>query len=454
MSTPALGKTWEGRVVDGKFPLQQWLGGSDHGVVFLTEWGTAKAAIKLVPAENPGNAGTDAESKLAGWTAAAKLSHPHLIKIHEFGRCQLDDQRLLYVVMEFAEENLGEILPVRPLAADEAEQMLQPLSQALAYLHQSGFVHGSVKPSNIMAAGEQLKISSDTLCKPGESARGVNPYEAPEVASTGVSAEADSWALGATLVAVMTQIEPNAQSEKAAAFDAETIPQPIREIARQCLQGDPQRRVTAAEILRRLQNPGAEGPVVVTPASNGAVENKTQPKRWMVGLAVVAVVLVVGLVLAAKFNGHSGTAPTSENRVLTPTQSTTTAVPAMSAPVTSAPSSPAPSLDATKSTLLSMVRGSVLHQELPQVSRGAQNSIHGRVKVSVLVDVDQSGKVKQARLESAGPSQYFARKTLEAARGWTFNPPQANGQPSASRWVMRFEFGRGSMQVFPSEIKP
>jgi TonB family protein len=101
-----------------------------------------------------------------------------------------------------------------------------------------------------------------------------------------------------------------------------------------------------------------------------------------------------------------------------------------------------------------MVRGSVLHQELPQVSRGAQNSIHGRVKVSVQVDVDQSGKVKQARLESAGPSQYFARKTLEAARGWTFNPPQANGQPSASRWVMRFEFGRGSMQVFPSEIKP
>jgi TonB family protein len=96
----------------------------------------------------------------------------------------------------------------------------------------------------------------------------------------------------------------------------------------------------------------------------------------------------------------------------------------------------------------------VLHQVLPEVSRGAQNTIHGRVKVSVQVAVDQTGKVAQARFESAGPSKYFAKQALEAARGWTFNPPQVNGQASTSEWVLRFQFGRGETQAFPSEIKP
>ncbi len=110
MSTPIeLWKNWEGRVVDGKFTLRRWLGGSDHSAVFLTERGgrqAQKAAIKLISAGNP-----DADAQLSGWGDAAKLSHPHLIRLFESGRGQIDDTRLLYVVMEYAEENLAEILP-------------------------------------------------------------------------------------------------------------------------------------------------------------------------------------------------------------------------------------------------------------------------------------------------------------------------------------------------------
>ena len=84
------------------------------------------------------------------------------------GRCQIDDTRLLYVVMEFAEENLAEILPLRPLAADEASEMLQPAADALASLHRSGFAHSRIKPSNIMAVHDQLKISADAVRKAGE----------------------------------------------------------------------------------------------------------------------------------------------------------------------------------------------------------------------------------------------------------------------------------------------
>ena len=190
MSTPTeLWKKWEGRIVDGKFPLRQWLGGSDHSAVFLTERtgaGSQKAAIKLIPAENLNYEKLDQEKpdqeklgqenlkqdiQLFRWAAAAKLSHPHLIRLFDFGRCEIDATRLLYVVMEFADENLAEILPVRALSADEASEMLPPTAQALASLHQAGFVHGRIKPSNIMAANNQLKISADGLCKIGERSR-------------------------------------------------------------------------------------------------------------------------------------------------------------------------------------------------------------------------------------------------------------------------------------------
>ena len=52
MSKPETWKSWEGRVVEGKFPLRQWLGGSDHSAVFLTESAnlpSQKIAIKLIP---------------------------------------------------------------------------------------------------------------------------------------------------------------------------------------------------------------------------------------------------------------------------------------------------------------------------------------------------------------------------------------------------------------------
>jgi hypothetical protein len=106
MSTPnELGKNWAGRVVDKQFPLRQWLGGSEHSAVFLTErggGGSRKAAVKLIPAQN-----LDEDAQLSRWTSTAKLSHPHLIQLFECGRCQIDGARLLYVVMECAEENLG-----------------------------------------------------------------------------------------------------------------------------------------------------------------------------------------------------------------------------------------------------------------------------------------------------------------------------------------------------------
>src|SRR5579872_1914407 len=78
-------KKWEGRVVDGKFTLRQWLGGSDHSAVFLTERsGKEKAAIKLVAASDHSATNHGDENRLSRWAVTARISHPNLIRLFEF----------------------------------------------------------------------------------------------------------------------------------------------------------------------------------------------------------------------------------------------------------------------------------------------------------------------------------------------------------------------------------
>ena len=433
MSNPELWKNWEGRVVDGKFPLQRWLGGSNHSAVFLTEHSSGepqRAAIKLIPADLLND-----DAQLSRWSDAAKLSHPHLIQLFECGSCQLDDTRLLYVVMEYADEDLAQILPLRALAPGEISEMLEPTSQALAFVHRAGYIHGSIQPSNIMAAREQLKISSDGLRKAGERARESTAYQAPEVPAEGVSPASDAWSLAATLVAAFTQHEPEQNNNSDIAVPA-ALPEPFREIVSRCLRRDPRQRYTVADILSRLQGgKPTEARTTAPPTSNAG------RRPWIVvPLVVLALAL---LVFAGREFFHRPPTPAVE---IAPAQPQ----PTESNPPKAQPPAPSPQKQTeTRET----TRGAVLHQVLPEISRSAQNTIQGRVKVIVRVTVDTSGNVSQATLTSAGPSKYFANKAVAAARQWKFRAPQENGQPNASEWLLRFQIGRSSMQVFPTEAK-
>src|SRR5215831_9653823 len=144
MDAVAIRGEWVGQVIDGRFPLLEWLGGSNGNGVFLTEISgssSQKAAIKLVPAS------ARAEDRFAGWKSAASLSHPHLLRILHFGRAEIDGTRLVYIVTDFADELLSEIIPERPLSAEETREMLRPILDTLDYLHGKGFVHGHLKPA-------------------------------------------------------------------------------------------------------------------------------------------------------------------------------------------------------------------------------------------------------------------------------------------------------------------
>lgn len=98
-------KQWEGQVVDHKYQLQQWLASTDHSVVFLAEVRDPEprqVAVKFISADQ-----VDRKQQIAAWKSAAELSHPNLIQIYGGGFCKVEDIDLLYVAMEYAEENLA-----------------------------------------------------------------------------------------------------------------------------------------------------------------------------------------------------------------------------------------------------------------------------------------------------------------------------------------------------------
>jgi TonB family protein len=248
-------KECEGQVVDGEFPLLQHLGGSDHSVVFLTQRGKnrpEKAAIKFVQADP-----TNAELQLSRWKQASQISHPNLIKQFETGRCRLAGMDLLYVVMEYAQENLAQFLPQRALSPAETRDMLEPFIETLAHLHGRGFAHGRIKPGNILAIDDQLKLSSDSLSRIGEAHSAVekpDAYTAPESAGGAASPAGDVWSMGVTLVETLTQHVPE-QVEQQDPQVPDSVPQPFLDFARHSLRRDPQSRWTVAEISARLNPP-------------------------------------------------------------------------------------------------------------------------------------------------------------------------------------------------------
>ena len=428
--------------------------------MFLTEYGERdpqQAVIKLVLG-NPHST----ERELRRWQLASKLSHPHLLRIFRTGRCQMDDASLIYVVMEYAEENLAQVVPARPLSPMEAHEMLEPTLSALAYIHGQGFVHGHLKPSNILGVDGSLRISSDGLC-PIEEPDSVTPdaYSAPEIATEGVSPAADVWSLGATLVEALSQRMPawsGAQLQEL--ILPESIPAPFDEIARQALRRDPKNRATIgaiAKLLRQTPVVAAGQPVAAVPGAS---------RKWIYATTALLSLILAGLLILPRFRDSGSVAkeqtaaspikssPVDEKPAAVPTSVPTT----IPAPVVVTPAPPteekrvpvatppasAPPPEAKESDNRSVSEG-VVRQVMPKVPQSARNSIQGKVSVSVKAQVDPRGNVIDVELDSPGPSKYFADIALKAVRQWKFAPKK-------SEWIIRFQFRRAETSAVPERV--
>lgn len=504
-------KLWEGQVVNGKLPLLRYLGGSEHSAVFLTErherGHSEGAAIKLFPAS-----AEVADLQLARWKQASKLSHPNLIPLYEMGCCELRGVPLVYAVMESAEENLAQVLPSRALAPAEATEMLRSVLEALSYLHREGFVHGRIHPGNIMASGDQLKISCDSLRRAGDPLGGSgseSPYDPPEYARGSSPAQqtasraGDIWSLGMTLVETLTQKFPEGPAaERPAQVLLPPLPEPFLDIARHCLLRNPEARWNPSQIGVRLQGrmpmpvipeervevqpepPLPEPqPVVAQPRPSRPSPPAVKGRNYVLPLAAASAALLAIILLGARLLRHHAEAPPAA--AVAEEETATAPSPKPAAPKTKehsnkpAPSAkraekepgakspaPVPALlhpesapaGATNAVASfpagSPTHGEVLHQAPPQTLQSAVNSIHGTVRVTVKVNVDRSGNVEDAEIESRGPSKYFARVAVEAAQNWKFRPPMIGGKGVLSTWTLRYEFTRDGANVFPTQDLP
>ena len=456
MNAVSIRGDWVGRKIDGNLPLIAWLGGSGSTGVFLTEIhdesqtadgspSPQKAAIKLIAAS------ARAEDRLAIWTKAASLSHPHLVQIYNAGHAEIDDAQVIYVVSEVAEEVLAQILPERALTADETREMLGPILDALGYLHASGYVHGHLKPSNVLVVGNEVKLSCDSLLTVGKPAGEFSNdiHSAPEISSGRVTPAADVWSLGVTLVEALSQQQPIWDAATDAEAEVPTsLPAPFAKIVRECLHADPARRCSLDDVRAMLD--GKPHPVV-RPAAEAVSHAPDPPQRFAERTAppkIPLVPLIVGFVLLIAI--VIGFAMRSHKTVTAPVQTETTQQ--------ASPAEPAPHATVQQPTGASAAGASasaeVTSRSIPDVPRGASDTIHGTVSVSVRVDVDQTGGVSNAELASRGPSAYFARLALESARNWKFKPAQRNGKSVASTWMLHYEFRHDGTDVKPAQVQP
>jgi serine/threonine protein kinase len=137
--------------------------------------------------------------------AAARLSHPNLVALHDMGR---DPIVGLYLVFEYVEgQTLEERLEQGPLAPAAAARLSRELGGALGAAHAEGIVHRDIKPENVLLAKSGAKIADfgvarlpgSTLVRPG-ALLGTPAYSAPEAIVLGsFSPASDQFAMACTL---------------------------------------------------------------------------------------------------------------------------------------------------------------------------------------------------------------------------------------------------------------
>ncbi len=140
-----------GAVVGGKYRLVRRLDEGGMGTVWvaLNVDLDAHVAIKLIRHEV--NAESTAERLLNEARMLARLGHPAIVRVHDFGRADAGDP---FIVMELLEGECLADLAYRQgrFAPASAVQLLLPIAEALAVAHERGIVHRDLKPDNVFMA--------------------------------------------------------------------------------------------------------------------------------------------------------------------------------------------------------------------------------------------------------------------------------------------------------------
>jgi serine/threonine protein kinase len=269
----------------GRFPqleILAFIGQGGMGAVYKARQKQLDriVALKILP-PGIGDAAAFAERFAREAKALAKLDHPGIVTIHEFGQAG----GMFFFIMEFVDGvNLRQLLQTGRVSPREALAIVPQICDALQFAHDQGIVHRDIKPENILldrrgrvkvadfglaklvgagvepATEDGMAPGSIALTQPGK-IMGTPNYIAPEQMEhpEDVDHRADIYALGVVFYQMLTgklpgkPIEPPSKKFR--------IDVRLDEIVLRALEQEPERRYQQASVLKtdveRIETPAA-----------------------------------------------------------------------------------------------------------------------------------------------------------------------------------------------------
>lgn len=271
----------EAPVLMNRYQLQQSLGSGGMAVIFKAHdlMLERTVAIKILREDFSNDASFRERFKQEA-KAAANLSHPNIVTIHDFG---LDNGRL-FIVMEYVPgTDLKTLLKqFGRFSVDETIRLITQACAGVGYAHRAGLIHCDIKPQNLLVTPDQrLKVADFGIARAMASIHedehndvvwGSPQYFSPEqAAGAAPSPASDVYSLGIIMYEMLTgQLPFNADdASELARYHREVapvsprnlnpaIPEPLEQIILKVLAKEPSNRYrTADQFGRVLINYGA-----------------------------------------------------------------------------------------------------------------------------------------------------------------------------------------------------
>jgi predicted Ser/Thr protein kinase len=280
-------------------------------------------AVKILPAEW-GRDPAFAERFAREARALARLSHPHIVGVHDFGEAG----EHFYLLMEFVDgANLRQLLQAGPLDPRLALQIIPQVCDALQYAHDEGVIHRDVKPENILVDQRgRVKMADFGLAKLVGPSRasftltgthqvmGTLDYMAPEQRNhpQEVDQRADIYSLGVVFYEMLTGKLPLGRFSPPS--DAAGVDGRLDEIVHRALEREPEQRYQHVSEVRSALESVTDGTANAgrSPAPTDAEYVQLQVQGPAAALIISALVALAFWVVVAAYI-------LSENSYHTPT---------------------------------------------------------------------------------------------------------------------------------------
>jgi serine/threonine protein kinase len=296
----------------GSYEILSELGRGAVGVVYKARHRELDrlVALKVVREEDVADT-ADLERFIRGAKAAAKLNHPHIVRVYQVGR----NAEVVYAAMALVEGlTLRQKVREGPMSAADCKQMLEKLVDALGHAHAQGVVHRNLNPDSILFDKSGLPritgFGTARLTSPGHSITTVTNEAsfdtAPEFITGGDTSSplVDVYGLGTVLYTAMTGKSPfeGVSISNAASAIVESAPisprkvnskvtKELEAICLRCLAKNPKERFdSAASIFAEVSSNSTKSSLAV-PVESAKPQAKQSSKRSL-GIAAALIILI------------------------------------------------------------------------------------------------------------------------------------------------------------------